>query len=200
MELSAADVKNLRDRTGAGMMDCKKALTETGGDIDKAIDFLRKKGVAAAEKKAGREAKQGSVVSYIHAGGKIGVLVEINCETDFVARNETFQAFCNDVAMQVAAANPIYLNRESVPAEVLQKEREIAKEAARASGKPEGVLEKIADGKVEKFFSEVCLLEQSFIKNPDLTVQSLLKETVSKLGENILVSRFARFELGRAAA
>ncbi len=197
VELSANDVRVLREKTGAGMMDCKRALQETSGDMEKAIEYLRKKGISAAEKKVGREAKQGSVTSYIHAGGKIGVLVEINCETDFVARNENFQNFCRDVAMHIAAANPRYLDRAAVPAKILDKEREIFMDQARQSGKPEAVLPKITEGKIEKFYQEVCLLEQSFIKNPDVSIQTLLKETIGKLGENMNISRFVRFELGR---
>lgn len=199
VELSANEVRTLREKTGAGLMDCKKALQETGGDMEKAIEHLRKKGIMAAEKKVGREAKQGAVTSYIHAGGKIGVLVEINCETDFVARNETFQNFTKDVAMHIAAANPRYLKRDDVPAVELAKEREIYKEQARQSGKPENVLEKIVDGKLVKFYGEVCLLEQSFIKNPDITIEAYLKETIVKLGENILITRFTRYELGRGS-
>jgi elongation factor Ts len=198
MELSAEDVRQLREKTGAGMMDCKKALVECKGDAQKAIDYLRKKGIASAEKRVGRETKQGSVTSYIHAGGKIGVLVEVNCETDFVARTDTFQAFCKDLAMHVAAANPRYLDRASVAPEVLAKEKEIFLDQAKQSGKPEAVLPKIVDGKIEKFYQEVCLLEQAFIKNPDTTIQAYLKEVSSKLGENMQVSRFVRFELGRA--
>ncbi len=197
-ELSASDVKALRDKTGAGMMDCKKALQEAQGDLEKAIDLLRKKGISAAEKKVGRETKQGGITSYIHAGGKIGVLVEINCETDFVARNETFQNFCKDVAMHIAAANPLFLNREQVPQANLAKEREIFMDQARQSGKPEAVLGKIVDGKIEKYYAEVCLMEQSFIKNPDITIEQYVKETVGKLGENMQVNRFIRFELGRS--
>lgn len=193
---SASTVQSLREKTGAGMMDCKKALLETGGDIDKAIEFLRKKGIASAEKKAGREAKQGSVFSYIHAGGRIGVLVEINCETDFVARNESFQNFSRDIAMHIAAANPRFLNRTSVPDGILAKEKEIFLEQARGSGKPENVLQKIVDGKIEKFYAETCLMEQSFIKNPDINIEAYLKETIAKLGENMMISRFVRFELG----
>ena len=200
VELSASEVMSLREKTGAGMMDCKKALVETGGDIEKAIEFLRKKGIATAEKKTGREAKQGSVTSYIHAGGKIGVLVEINCETDFVARNETFQNFCRDVAMHVAAANPRYLQRSEVPAEVLEKERAIFMDQAKQSGKPENVLGKIVDGKIEKFYTEVCLMEQSFIKNPDTTIENLLKDMIAKLGENMKINRFVRFELGQTSS
>lgn len=194
--MSASTVQSLREKTGAGMMDCKKALLESGGDMEKAIEYLRKKGIASAEKKAGREAKQGSVMSYIHAGGRIGVLVEINCETDFVARNENFQNFSRDVAMHVAAANPRFLNRQAVPAGVLAKEREIFLEQAKGSGKPENVLNKIVDGKIEKFYGEVCLMEQAFIKNPDMTIEGYLKETIAKLGENMMISRFVRFELG----
>ncbi len=197
MELSASNVQALRNKTGAGMMDCKKALVETGGDIEKAIEFLRKKGIASAEKKVGRETKQGAVTSYIHAGGKIGVLVEVNCETDFVARNENFQNFCRDIAMHVAAAAPRYLDRKAVPEAVIEKEKEIAIEQARGSGKPDAVLAKIAEGKIVKFYQENCLLEQSFIKNPEMTVESFLKDTVGKLGENMAISRFVRFELGR---
>jgi elongation factor Ts len=197
---TASNVQLLREKTGAGMMDCKKALVETGGDIEKAIEFLRKKGMASADKKAGREAKQGAVSSYIHGGGKIGVMVEVNCETDFVARNENFQAFCRDVAMHIAAANPRYLSREQVPAEIIEKERAIFMDQAKASGKPEAVISKIVDGKIEKFYEEICLLEQSFVKNPDQKIQDFLKETIAKLGENMLINRFIRFELGRAEA
>lgn len=199
VDLSASEVRTLREKTGAGMMDCKRALQEVGGDMEKAVEFLRKRGVAAAEKKLGRETKQGSVVSYIHAGGKIGVLVEINCETDFVARNENFQAFSRDVAMHVAAANPRFLNRAAVPETVLEKEKEIFMEQAKQSGKPAQVLPKIVEGKVEKFYAEVCLLEQPYIKNPDITVEGYLKDIISKLGENIVISRFVRFELGRTS-
>lgn len=197
---SASDVAALREKTGAGMMDCKKALQESGGDVEKAIEFLRKKGIASAEKKVGREAKQGSISSYIHAGGKIGVLVEINCETDFVARNENFQNFCRDIAMHVAAASPRFVSRDQVTPDVLAKEREIYRDQAAQSGKPANVLEKIVDGKMEKFFAEACLLEQPFIKNPDIKIEDYAKEMVAKLGENIIIGRFIRFELGRAAA
>lgn len=197
---TASDVQTLREKTGAGMMDCKKALVETGGDVEKAIDYLRKKGVAAAEKKVGREAKQGSIVSYIHGGGKIGVLVEINCETDFVARNENFQAFTRDIAMHIAAANPRFVSRDQVPADVIAREKEIFMDQAKQSGKPENVLGKIVEGKLEKFYQENCLLEQAFIKNPDQSIQDLLKETIAKLGENMMISRFVRFELGRSQA
>lgn len=195
----ANDVQTLREKTGAGMMDCKKALLETNGDMEKAVDFLRKKGIASAEKKVGREAKQGSIVSYIHGGGKIGVLVEINCETDFVARNEAFQGFARDVAMHIAATAPRFVTRKDVPEDVLKREREIFTDQARQSGKPEAVLPKIVDGKVEKFYEENCLLEQAFVKNPDVKVEGYLKDTIAKLGENMIISRFVRFELGRSA-
>jgi len=198
VEPSANEVRNLREKTGAGMMDCKKALLECGGDIEKAIDFLRKKGIASADKKVGRETKQGSIVSYIHGGGKIGVLVEVNCETDFVARNDAFQALCKDVAMQVAAANPRYVNRTEVPENVIARERAVFMDQARESGKPEAVLGKIVDGKVDKFFQEVCLMEQVFVKNPDLTIEAYLKDAISKIGENLMIKRFVRFELGRS--
>lgn len=195
----ANDVQILREKTGAGMMDCKKALVETNGDMEKAIDFLRKKGIAAAEKKVGREAKQGSIATYVHGGGKIGVLVEINCETDFVARNESFQSFSRDVAMHIAATAPRFVSRKDVPEDVLNREREIFLDQARQSGKPEAVLTKIVDGKIEKFFEENCLLEQAFIKNPDMKIEALLKDTIAKLGENMMISRFVRYELGRAS-
>lgn len=198
--ISAAVVQDLRQRTGAGMMDCKKALVETQGDVDKAIEFLRKKGISSADKKAGRETKQGAITSYVHGGGRIGVMVEINCETDFVARNENFQAFCQDVAMQVAATNPRFLDRDSVPAEVTEKEKEILKEQLKAEGKPEAVWEKILVGKIDKFYKENCLLEQEFVKDTDRTIQEYLKETIAKIGENIVISRFVRFELGQSDA
>jgi elongation factor Ts len=166
--------------------------------MDLAKGAMRERGIASAEKKVGREAKQGSVMSYIHAGGKIGVLVEINCETDFVARNENFQNFSRDIAMHIAAANPRYLNRQAVPGDVLAKEREIFMEQAKTSGKPENVLSKIVDGKIEKFYADVCLMEQSFIKNPDVTIEVYLKETIGKLGENMMISRFVRYELGES--
>jgi elongation factor Ts len=198
--VSASIVQELRQKTGAGMMDCKKALTESHGDVEKAIEILRKKGIASAEKKAGREAKQGSIVSYIHGGGRIGVMVEINCETDFVARNEAFQEFSKDVAMHIAATNPSFLKRDEVPASILDKEREILVEQAKQQGKPEAVIEKIVQGRMEKFYAENCLLEQAFVKNPDISIESYLKQTIAKVGENILISRFVRFELGQAAA
>jgi elongation factor Ts len=196
MQVSAQMVKELRERTGAGMMDCKAALAEAGGDLEKAIDALRKRGLAAAAKRAGRVAAEGAVASYIHAGGKLGVLVEVNCETDFVGRTEEFQELVRDVAMHVAAADPRYVRREEVPAEALERERAIFREQAAASGKPAQVIEKIVEGKLEKFYAESCLLEQPFVKNPDLTVGQLVQEKVAKIGENIQVRRFARFKLG----
>jgi elongation factor Ts len=195
-EISASSVKELRERTGAGMMDCKKALAETGGDINKAIDYLREKGLAAAAKRAGRIAKQGLIESYIHPGGKVGVLLEVNCETDFVARTEDFSALVHDLAMQVAAAKPEYVRREDVPAEVIQREKDILKAQALGEGKPEKVVQKIVEGRIEKFYKEQCLLEQPFIKNTDVTVQQLLNDYISRIGENIAVRRFVRFELG----
>lgn len=197
--VSASDVQELRQKTGAGMMDCKKALMETQGDMEQAVEYLRKKGIASADKKAGRETKQGSVVSYIHGGGRIGVMVEINCETDFVARNENFQEFARDIAMHVAATNPAYLKREDVPEEVLAKEREIIREQAQTQGKPANVIDKITQGRIEKYFAENCLMEQAFVKNPDISIQDYLKQTISTIGENIVISRFVRFELGQSA-
>lgn len=195
-EITAAMVKELRERTGAGMMDCKKALTETGGDLQKAVDYLREKGLAAAAKKAGRVTTEGLVDAYIHPGGKVGVLLEVNCETDFVARTDDFRALVHDLAMQVAAARPEYVRREDVPADVIEREKEILTAQAAAEGKPEKVRPKIVEGRLEKFFKETCLLEQPFIKNQDVTVQQLLNEHIARLGENISVRRFARFELG----
>ncbi|HAG07822.1 MAG: Elongation factor T [Clostridia bacterium 62_21] len=196
MEIPASLVKELRERTGAGMMDCKKALVETGGDIEKAIVYLREKGLAAAAKKAGRIAAEGVVDSYIHGGGRIGVLVEINCETDFVAKTEEFRSFVRDIAMQIAAARPEWVRREDVPPEKVAQEREILRVQTLNEGKPEKIVDKIVDGRMEKFFKEVCLLEQPFIKNPDVTVGDVLKETIARLGENVVVRRFIRYELG----
>jgi elongation factor Ts len=198
--ITASAVQDLRNKTGAGMMDCKKALAETKGDVEKAIEYLRKKGVSAAEKKAGRETKQGSIMSYIHGGGRIGVLVEINCETDFVARNENFQNFARDIAMHVAATNPRFLNRESVPANILDAEKEIHRAQLRDQKKPEAMMDKIIEGKLNRFYEENCLLEQAFVKNPDVTISDYLKETIAKIGENIVVTRYVRFELGQQAA
>ena len=196
MEISMERIKDLRQRTGAGVVDCKTALNEAQGDVDKAIEYLRRKGLATAAKKAGRIASDGLVSSYIHAGGKIGVLVEINCETDFVAKTEDFQAFVKNIAMQIAAANPQYVRREEISNEVLEKEREIYRAQALESKKPEKVIDKIVEGKLERFYSEVCLLEQTYIKDGDLTVKEVLDALVGKIGENIQVRRFARFQLG----
>jgi len=198
MEIGAASVKELREKTGAGIMDCKKALAESGGDLEKAVDYLRKKGLAAAAKKAGRVAGEGWVGSYIHAGGKIGVLLELNCETDFVARTAEFQNLLKELAMQIAAANPHYIRPEEVPPGVIEREREIYRRQALDSGKPEKVVEKIVDGKMERFYSEVCLLEQAFIKDQDRKVGDLVREVVARLGENIQVRRFTRYHVGEA--
>ncbi len=195
-EITAGAVKELREKTGAGMMDCKKALAETGGDFAKAEEFLRKKGLASAAKKAGRAATEGAVGSYVHMGGKIGVLVEVNCETDFAARNEAFQTLVKDVAMHIAAAAPQWVRREEVPAEVVAKELEIAKAQMVEQKKPEAIIEKIAQGKVDKFFKETCLLEQPFVKDDKKSVQEMINDQVAKIGENIQVRRFARFVLG----
>jgi elongation factor Ts len=196
MTVTAQLVKELRERTGAGMMDCKKALTETDGDLEKAIELLREKGLAAAAKKAGRIAAEGLVESYIHPGGRVGVLVEVNCETDFVAKTDDFQTLVRDIAMQIAAARPEYVRREEVPAEILEKEKEIYKVQALEEGKPEKIVHKIVEGRVEKYFKEACLLEQPFIKDPDKTVQTLINEAIARIGENISVRRFVRFERG----
>lgn len=196
MEISAALVRDLREKTGAGMMDCKKALTEVNGDFEKAVDFLRKKGIQSAEKKIGRATKEGAVSSYIHGEGRVGVMVEINCETDFVARTEQFKAFTRDIAMHIAAAAPSYVRPEEVPADVIAKEKEIAVAQMAATNKPAAVLEKIAEGKINKFFEDTCLVKQTFVKDPNKTVEQFTKETVAALGENISIRRFARFVLG----
>ncbi len=196
MEISAAQVKELREKTGAGMMDCKKALSETTGNFEKAIEYLRKKGIASAAKKSGRMAKEGTITSYIHGEGKVGILVEVNCETDFVARTDQFRQFVKDLAMHVAAANPQWVRSEEVPSEILAKEKEIALAQMQASGKPAAVLEKIAEGKVKKFYEENCLLHQPFVKDSSKTIEQLLKETIATLGENIVIRRFARYVLG----
>jgi elongation factor Ts len=198
VEISASSVKELREKTGAGMMDCKKALGECGGDVQKAIDYLRQKGLAAAAKKADRVAADGAVGAYVHPGGKIGVLVEINCETDFVARTAEFQMLVKDIAMQVAAANPKYVKREEVSPQDLDKEKSIYRQQALETGKPEKVVDKIVDGKIERFYSEVCLLEQAFIKDPDKKVAEVVNDAIARLGENIQVRRFARYHLGEA--
>ena len=196
MQVTTDLVKELRERTGAPMMDCKRALVESEGNLDTAVDFLRKQGMATAARKAGRHASEGVVGSYIHAGGQIGVLIEINCETDFVARTDDFQALVKDVAMHVAAADPRFVGRDEVTEEILDQEREIYREQALQTGKPENVLDRIVDGKMEKFFAETVLLEQPFVKNPDLTVQEMVAEKIGKLGENIQIRRFSRFRVG----
>lgn len=194
--ITAELVKQLRDRTGAGMMECKKALTETNGDMEKAIEYLRERGLAAAAKKAGRIAAEGIVDSYIHGNGRIGVLIEVNIETDFAAKNEEFKSFVKDVAMQIAASKPEYIKREEVSPEVIEKEKEILRAQALLEGKPEKVVEKMVEGRIEKYFKEVCLLEQPYIKNPDITILQLLNEKISTIGENINIRRFVRFERG----
>jgi elongation factor Ts len=181
-------------------MDCKKALAETGGDHEKAIDYLRKKGLAAASKKAGRVASEGVVGSYIHAGGKIGVLVEVNCETDFVAKNEAFQVFVKDVAMHIAAAAPQFVRREEVSTELLEREKDIYRAKAKETGKPDNIIEKIVEGQVNKFYGDICLMEQAFVKDPDKTIQTYLNETIASIGENMSIRRFARFVLGEGLA
>ncbi len=198
VDISASQVKDLRAVTGAGVLDCKKALQETGGDLDKAAEFLRTQGLADAQKKAGRSTNEGLIDSYIHMNGKIGVLLEINCETDFVARTEQFQSLAHDLCMQVAAADPSYVDREEVPEEIVQQERRILMDQAKGEGKPEEIAEKIVQGRLEKFFSQICLVDQAFIKDPDRTVEELIKEHVATLGENIQVCRFTRYALGES--
>ena len=199
MQIEAKAVKALREKTGAGMMDCKKALQEAGGDEEKAIVVLREKGLAAAARRAGRVAAQGIVESYIHLGGKIGVLVEVNCETDFVARNDEFREFVRYICLQVAASNPRYIDREDVSAEELDREREILRGQALREGKPEKVIERIVEGRIAKFYQENCLLEQPYVRDPDLTVRDLLSQLIAKIGENIVIRRYARFAVGEAA-
>lgn len=196
MAITAKDVKELRDRTGAGMMECKAALTETGGDMEKAIDLLRAKGAAKAAKRSARDASEGAVGSYIHMGGTIGVLVEVNCETDFVARNEEFQQLVRDIAMHIAAAAPTAVSREEIPADVVERERAVYQQQLAESGKPEKIWDKIVEGKLDKFFQESTLLEQAYIKDPDITVGELVTQASARTGENIVVRRFARFALG----
>jgi len=191
-------VKELREKTGAGILDCQKALVENGNDIEKAVDYLRQKGLAAAAKKSGRETNQGLVHAYIHMGGKIGVLIEVNCETDFVARNEEFKAFVNDLALQVAAAKPLYVKRDDIPKDLLDKERVIYEGQAKEMGKPPAAWPKIVEGKLEKFCQESCLMEQSFIKDPTVTIKDLLAQKIAKIGENMNVRRFTRYQLGEA--
>ena len=196
MAITAAMVKELRDMTGAGMMDAKKALVETDGNIDKAVDLLREKGLAAAAKKAGRIAAEGVVQSYIHAGGRIGVLVEVNCETDFVAGTPEFQDFARDIAMQIAAANPTCVRREEVDPAAIEHERQVLREQAINEGKPEKIIEKMVAGRIEKYYKEVCLMEQPFVKDPDKTISDLITESIAKIGENISIRRFTRYQLG----
>lgn len=196
LNITSAMVKELRDKTGAGMMDCKEALAVSGGDFEQAIDYLRKKGMSAATKRSSKAAKGGVVTSYIHMGGKIGVLVELNCETDFVAKTENFQALAKDLTMQVAAANPLYVNPEDVPAEVLEREKAIYRSQLLEEKKPEKIWDKIVEGKLKKYYEEVCLLQQKFIKDQEITVSTLVNNMIAKTGENIIVRRFVRFQLG----
>jgi elongation factor Ts len=197
-EVNPTLVKQLRDKTNAGMMDCKNALVESAGDLSKAEDILRKKGIASASKKASRSAKEGVVASYIHLQGKVGVLVEINCETDFVAKNDIFRDFVKDITLHIAAAHPLYVSREQVPVESVEREREIYR--AQVTGKPANIVEKIVEGKIDKFFSNVCLLDQAFIKNPDQTMKELVSSKIAELGENIVIRRFARYAVGEETA
>ncbi|GAB6193468.1 translation elongation factor Ts [Desulfocastanea catecholica] len=196
MAITSKMVKDLRDKTQAGMMDCKKALEKTDGDMEKAVDLLRQKGLAIAAKRAGRATSEGVIETYIHAGGKLGVMVELGCETDFVAKNDDFRAFARDIAMHIAAANPIAISREEVPAAVIAREKEIYIQQAIDSGKPQAIAEKMVTGKIEKFLAEIALLEQKFVKNPDISIQDLLNDLVGKIGENISIKRFARFQIG----
>ena len=196
MSISAEQVKELRDRSGVGMMDCKKALMESGGDLEKAFDYLRKVGVAKAQKKEGRSTKEGSIISYIHPGSKLGVLVELNCETDFVAKTDDFLQLGRDVAMHVAAANPISVNPDDISEDVLNREKEIYLDQAKSSNKPDNIIEKMVEGRVQKFYKENVLLEQVFVKDPNKTIKDIITDTIGKLGENIVVSRFQRFQLG----
>ncbi|OQX62267.1 MAG: translation elongation factor Ts [Desulfococcus sp. 4484_241] len=194
--ISASLVKELRDKTGAGMMDCKGALTECGGDIEKAVDFLRKKGLAKAAKRSGRATSEGIVESYIHMGGKIGVMVEVNCESDFVAKTDDFKEFARNVAMQIAATNPAGITPEDIPADVVERERQVYREQVLEMGKPENIVDKIVEGKMKKFYKEACLMEQQYIKDPNITIADYLNEVVAKIGENIRINRFARFQVG----
>jgi elongation factor Ts len=196
VNITSQMVKELREKTNAGMMDCKKALTDTDGNMEKAVDLLRQKGLAVAAKRAGKETREGVIEAYIHGGGKIGVMVEVACETDFVAKTDDFKAFARNIAMHVAAVNPLALSRDEVSAEVLQREKDIYINQALESGKPQQIAEKMVAGKMEKFLAEVCLLEQKYVKNPDLSVQDLLNELVAKMGENISIKKFARFQIG----
>lgn len=196
MEITADLVKKLREKTGVGLMDCKEALKQASGNMEKAIEYLREKGLAKLQKRMGKVASEGVIASYIHTGGKVGTMVEVNCETDFVANTKDFQEFARDIAMQITASNPMYVQREDVPEEAKEKEKNIYRKQALESGKPEKIIDKIAEGKMEKFYQEVCLMEQPFIKNPDITVKGLLEELIVKMGEKILINRFVRFQLG----
>lgn len=198
MEISASLVKELREKTGVGIMDCKKALSECNGDMEQAVDYLRKKGIATAQKRGGRTTLDGQIQSYIHTGGKIGVLVEVNCETDFTARTDDFTEFVKNIAMHIAATSPIAVDREGIPPNILEKERDIYMTQAKESGKPDNVIGKIVEGKMKKFYAEASLLEQQYVKNPDITIQDVLNEMIAKTGENILISRFVRFQLGES--
>lgn len=198
MTITAAMVKELREATAAGILDCRKALEESGGDFDKAVDYLREKGLAQAAKRMDRAANEGLVHAYIHSGGRVGVLVEVNCETDFVARTDEFQVFVNDVAMQIAAMSPLYVSREDVPEDVIAHERELYRAQALDEGKPENIVDRIVDGRLEKFYQQVCLLEQEFIRDDEQTIEELLKEQITKTGENIVIRRFSRYQLGES--
>jgi elongation factor Ts len=195
-EISAAHVKELREKTGAGMMDCKQALAASGGDMVQAVDFLRKKGLATAQKRAGRATSEGTIASYIHMGGKLGVMVEVNCESDFVAKNDAFQEFARNIAMHIAASNPLGVKPEDIAEAVVAKEKEIYTAQARETGKPEKVIEKIVEGKLKKFFEESCLMNQAYVRNPEIRVSDLLNELIAKIGENISIKRFVRFQVG----
>ena len=196
MNITSQMVKDLRDKTGVGMMDCKKALSENGGDMEKAIDFLRLKGLAVAAKRAGRATSEGIIETYIHAGGKLGVMVELNCETDFVAKTDGFREFARDVAMHIAAANPVSLSRDDVPADIVEESVRFYVQQALESGKPENIVEKMVSGKIDRYLSEICLLEQQFVKNPEKSIQDMLTDLVGKMGENVSIKRFARFQVG----
>jgi len=199
MQITSGMVKELRDKTGAGIMDCKEALTASEGSMDDAVDFLRKKGLQSAAKRSARTTREGIIESYIHTGNRLGVLLEVNCETDFVARTDDFQTFVRDLAMHIAASNPLYISKDDVPAEALEKERAILEEQAKQAGRPEQVIPKIVEGRLQKYYEEHCLLEQPFVKNPDITVDEMLKEQIAKMGENITVGRFTRFLLGESS-
>lgn len=199
MEITSSLVKELREKTGVGMMDCKTALKECNGDMEKAIDYLRKKGIATAQKRGARAAKEGQVGSYIHTGGKIGVLVEVNCETDFSAKTEAFTEFVKNIAMHIAASNPLVVDRKDITPEMVEREKDIYMTQAKESGKPEKVLEKIVEGKMQKFYADVSLLEQQYVKNPDIKVQDLLNELIAKTGEKVVISRFVRYQLGESS-